>query len=85
LVDPYLKRPVILINKSKLSFNINDDEILLVPYNTVNDTGILKCLKVDKIHIKGIGIKNNVLLGIMNNKIKIDGIDVILHYKLLEG
>lgn len=85
LTDPYLKRPVILINKGKISFNINDEETFLVPYHTVNDTGILKCLKVDKIYIKGIGTKSNLLLGIMNNKIKIDGIDLILHYKLLEG
>ena len=38
----------------------------------------------DKIFIEGIGFKKNFLIGIANEKIKIDGIDCILHKRLIE-
>lgn len=85
LKDPYMKRPIILINKKSLIYDINDLEYVLVPYNTVNNNGLLKCITVDKIYIKGVGERTNLLVGIMEEKIKIDGINCILHYQLLEG
>lgn len=84
LKDPYTNKPIILINKKDLIFDINEFEMVLVPFNTVNDHGLLKCIKVSKIDINGIGVKYNFLVGIMEEKIKIDGINCILNYKLLE-
>ncbi len=85
LYDPYFKKPVILIDKRKILFKLNDEEIIFVPYYTIENKGIIKCFKVNKINIKGVGTKDNLLVGIINSDIKIDGIDLILHYKLLEG
>ncbi|MDD2377928.1 MAG: sigma-E processing peptidase SpoIIGA [Bacilli bacterium] len=85
LYDPYFKKPVILIDKRKILFELNDEEIIFVPYYTIENKGIIKCFKVNKINIKGVGTKDNLLVGIINSDIKIDGIDLILHYKLLEG
>ena len=85
LVDPYKKRPIILINKKEVADLYKDKDILLVPYESLNNQGLLKCIVPEKIYIVGVGMRNNVLIGIAENKIKMDGIDCILHHKLLEG
>ena len=82
LVTPYNKSPVILVNK-KIFHNI-DENYIYVPFNTVNNTGILECIKVDEVIIEGVGIRKNVIVG-LTDSIKIDGVDCILHTKLLEG
>lgn len=84
LVDPYFKRPIILVNKSKINFNYLDSNILIVPYDSLNNHGLLKCIVPDKVYIDKIGIKNNFLVGISEEEIKIDGIDCILNSKLME-
>lgn len=85
LRDPYKKRPIILVNKSIINVDYNNPNILLVPYDSLNHQGILKCVVVDKIFIQGIGFKKNFLIGISNEKINIDGIDCILNTQVLEG
>ena len=82
LISPYNKSPVILVNE-KIFKNI-DDNYIYIPYSTVNNNGILKCIKVDEIIIEGVGIRKNVLVG-LTNSIKIDDVDCILNMKLLEG
>ncbi len=81
LKDPYQNRPIILVNKNIIKSGLST---ILIPYNTINEVGLLKCVAVDKIDIKGIGIKKNLLVGIMENNIKIDGVDCILHQSLME-
>ena len=39
---------------------------------------------VDDILIDGISYKNKMLVGLIDKKINIDGIDCILNYKLME-
>ncbi|MFA5408364.1 MAG: sigma-E processing peptidase SpoIIGA [Bacilli bacterium] len=85
LIDPYQRRPIILVSKRELNNYFTDEDIIMVPYETVNHHGLLKCIKPDKINIIGVGIKKNLLIGIAEEKIMIDGIDCILHTKLLEG
>lgn len=70
-------KPVILIDK------IISDKYFLFPYKGINK-GLIKCVKVDKILING-KIKEKVIVGMMEEKIKIDGIDCILNQKILEG
>ena len=82
LKDPYKNRPIILINKDKIKFNY--DNILLVPYDTLNNHGLLKCIVPDKIYIDNVGIKTNFLIGISEEKINIEGVDCILHSSLME-
>ena len=84
LEDPYKKRPIILLNKELITIDYKKDKILLVPYDTLNNHGLLKCIIPDKIFIQGIGFRKEFLIGISNEKIKIDGIDCILNSKLLE-
>lgn len=82
LVDPYKNRPIILVNKDKIP--IKYDNILLVPYDTLNNHGLLKCIIPEKIYINNIGIKTNLLIGISEDKINIEGVDCILHTSLME-
>jgi stage II sporulation protein GA (sporulation sigma-E factor processing peptidase) len=85
LIDPYQRRPIILVQKKELKVSYTDQDIILVPYESLNHHGILKCIKPDKIVILGVGIRKNLLIGISEDKINIDGIDCLLHTKLLEG
>lgn len=83
LKDPYFNRPIILINKDKLS-PINMKKIF-IPYVTITENGLLECISLKKVYIDDVGIKKNVLLGFIKEKITIDGVDCILQTKLLEG
>ena len=84
LEDPYKKRPIILLNKELIKIDYKKDKILLVPYDSLNNHGLLKCIIPDKIFIQGVGFRKKFLVGISNEKIKMDGIDCILNSKLLE-
>ncbi len=85
LYDPYQKRPIILVDNSEIDFNYDDNNILLVPYDSLNYHGLLKCIIPEKIDIVGVGERYNVLIGISNKKIKMDGVNCILHNGLMEG
>lgn len=81
LIDPYKQRPIILVNKSLISEK--NEKILLVPYNTLNNSDLLKCIIPKKIYIHNIGYKTNFLIGLMD-EVNIEGVDCILNPKLLE-
>jgi len=79
LVDPITKKPVILIDKK-----IEYDKYSYIPYKTITNNGLIKCIKADKVKINGI-FKNKVIVGLLDEKIKIDGIDCLLNKKIMEG
>ena len=79
LVTPIKNKPVLLIDKE-----IKTDNFFYIPYKCVKGEGLIKCFKADKIEIEGI-IKKNVIIGIMQSKIKIDGVNCLLNKKILEG
>ena len=81
LVDNLTKKIVILIDKRKLLFNIK--EFRLIPYMGVSGSNMIKVVKIDKLIFNNKEY-SNILLGIMD-KINLDGVDVILNRKLLEG
>ena len=82
LKDPYKKRPIILINNNYLSkLDLNK---IMVPAHTVIGTKLIECIKINELYIDNIKIEKEVLLGIIDRKIKIDGIDCLLHYQLME-
>lgn len=85
LTDPYKNRPIILVHSKEIYKYINEKNMLLVPYTSLNNKNLLKCIKAEKIEIKGVGCNNKFLIGISEEKIKIDGVDCILSLKLLEG
>lgn len=84
LIEPYKRRAVIIVNDKKLLKEIDEENFILVPYDTVDSHGILKCIIPKKVYIKGIGIKNNIVVGISSNDFKMDGINCILNNLLLE-
>ena len=84
LEDPYKRRPIILINKDLIKIDYEKERMVLVPYDAINHHGLLKCLIPDKIFIQGVGFRSNFLIGLSNEKILIDGVDCIIHSKLIE-
>ncbi|MBQ8681764.1 MAG: sigma-E processing peptidase SpoIIGA [Bacilli bacterium] len=84
LEDPYKRRPIILLNKELVKLDYNKHKMVLVPYDAINHHGLLKCIIPEKIFIQGIGFKDNFLIGISDEKILIDGVDCIMHSKLIE-
>lgn len=85
LYDPFKNRPIILVNSSELERVMYDYKMLLVPYESLNDTKVLTCIEIAKVDVVGHKVYEKVLVGISNNQIKIDGVSCILHKKLLEG
>ena len=84
LVDIITKRPVILINKKKLIFDINEFKMILVPFKTINESSILTCIKIDKLFINNKEVFKKVLLGLIDRDIKIDDIDILLNPIIME-
>lgn len=83
LKDPYSNKNIILVNKNLLS-DIKLLNPLYVPYNSLNNHGLLECFKVNKIVIDGKE-NSDFLLGVSEEKMFIDGIDCILNVSLMEG
>ena len=81
--DPYFKRPVLLINPHILKNKIQSP--IYIPYHAVGEDGLLSCFLLDRIHIEGVGDRKKVLVGILDDKIRMDGIEMILGTKVLEG
>ena len=75
LYDPYKKRKIILV---KLNIKYDDTNIIYTPYESLNNIGIIKCLKIDKLYVDKKEF-NNYLIGLSNDKFRIDGINCILH------
>lgn len=85
LQDPYKHQPIILIDHRKFIYDINEFKMILVPMYTASSSTMIPCIKVPEIEIEGIGKRKDVLLGIMEQNITIDGIDLLLHIKVMEG
>ena len=83
LNDPYTNKSIILINEDKVK-DINIRSPIYVPFNSLNNHGLLKCVKATKLVIDG---KENdkFLVGVSNNKFFMDGIDCIINDRVMEG
>ena len=79
LKDPLTKYPVILVS-NKLRFR--SQKYFYVPYQVVNNRSILKCLKVESVLIDNK--KCDCLLGLVDDSILKQGVDVILNEYLRE-
>lgn len=80
LSDQYKNRPISLINTDEIKYDYED--LILVPYETASGSGVLKCIKVDKMIIDDREYFNN-LIGFLDREIKIDGVDIILNNKYI--
>lgn len=78
LYDQYKHRPIILVSK-KIKYEITD--IIYVPYVSLNNESLVKCLKADKVVINN-KVFDNYLIGLSDKKFHIDGVNCILHSKM---
>lgn len=83
LYDQYKRRPIILVYSKNIKFDYSEG--LLVPYETANAKTVLKCLKADKIVIDNKVVRTNVIFGLVDEKFKIDDVNMILHNDLIGG
>lgn len=81
LKDPYKNRNIILVHDDNLKFAY--EKSILVPYNTLDNTGIIRCRQVDKVMIGNKEIKN-VLIGQANEKFNLEGVSCILPNSIKE-
>lgn len=79
LYDPYFHKPVCILYDK----NIDIKNIIYIPYNTLNETGILKGIKVDEMIIDNKDRYKNVLIGISEFKFNLFSCDMILHSSYL--
>ena len=82
LKDPYKKRPVILINNKFIKKE--DINKIMIPAHTIIGTKLIECIKIEELKIDNKIIKKETLLGFINKKIKIDGIECLLNSEIME-
>ena len=78
LESPISKKSVILVN-----LKINCKELIYIPYRALNTSGVIPCIKPDKVIINNKSI-NNCLVGLSKDKFHLDGCDCILPNKIKE-
>lgn len=83
LVDPITNKPIILLNKKLVKGKFNIRSPMYVPYNALNNHGLLECVKPKKLYIDDIELRN-YLVGFSDNSFKLNGIECLLNYKILE-
>lgn len=81
LCDPYFNKPIFIVNNN---INIYSKKFIIVPFKSLNNTGVLKCFIVKKVFIEDLGYLENVLIGKSTSKFSLSGVDIILNIKLLE-
>lgn len=77
LIDPINNKLIIVLNKNI----INPKKYYLVPIQVLNETLLLKCIKIKNIKINN-KIFNNITLAISDTYINIDGVDILLNNNL---
>lgn len=83
LKDPITNKPIILINKKVIKGKIQIRSPMYVPYNSLNYHGLLECIKPKYLEINDKEIKN-YLIGLSNHSFKLNGIECLLNYQILE-
>lgn len=79
----YFGKPVLILNKN-ISLNLDNKEILYIPFTTLNSNGVMKCIKLEKIFIEEKGFFENIYLAISNDKFHLKDTDIILNINLWE-
>lgn len=81
LKDPYANKSIILINDGLINFK--NKTPIYVPYNTLENHGLLKCYKGGMLIINNRSTRN-FLVGVSEKKIGIEGVDCIINNQILE-
>lgn len=82
LKDPYSGKGIILLNKKYIPKVIRSP--ILIPYNSLNNHGLLKCFRGYEIFVDDKVFKD-FLIGISDQELYLDGIDCILSDRIMEG
>jgi len=83
LIDPITNKPIILLNKRVLKGKYHIRSPMYVPFNSLNNHGLLECVKPISIYIND-KVLDNYLIGFSDKSFKLNGIDCLLNYKILE-
>ena len=83
LCVPYLGKVIVLVDKDIVK-DIDMRGPIYVPYNSLNNSGLLECYKCKSLEIDGKSY-DKFLLGISNEKFYMDGIDCIINTYVMEG
>jgi len=78
LESPISKKSVILVN-----LKINSNQLIYIPYKALNTSGVIPCIKPDKVIINNKNI-DNCLVGLSHDKFKLNGCNCILPNKIKE-
>lgn len=78
LISPIKREAVILVN-----LNINSKRVLYIPYKALNTSGIIPCIRPDKVIINKKEF-TNCLIGLSKDKFELNGLDCILPNKFKE-
>lgn len=76
LVDPYFKRPIVLVNRKCL--RIRDSSYIYVPFSSLNNNGLLKCIMCEYILVNNKKYRN-ILIGVSDNL----NMDCVLNERLI--
>lgn len=85
LKEPYGNKYVIIAKSKELEKETKLNNFIFVPYKTINHEGIIKCVLPEQVYIEDLGLKTNVVIGISDKSIKMDGIDCLLNILLIEN
>lgn len=81
LYDPYFHKPIILVYDPNFP-NIKNP--IYIPYETLEHSGVLECVKVEKIILDKNKIISKPYIAFSKEPFKMDGINMILHKDYLE-
>lgn len=81
LVDPYKKREVTLLYDPSLSSQF--ERFLVIPYRTLQGSGIVRGVVFDQMIIDGEQTFSSVLIGFSNQPFGLEDTQMILHAKFL--
>lgn len=83
LVDPITNKPIIIINRKKIKSDLNIRSPMYVPFNSLNNHGLLECIKPKYIIINKHKL-TNYLIGLSDSSFKLNGVDCLLNYQVWE-
>lgn len=83
LKDPITNKAIVLVNREIIKSAIHNRSPMYVPIKTVNKNSLIKCYKPSQFLIKNHPF-NNILIGTIEENIKIDGVECLLNYRMME-
>lgn len=83
LNDPYLNKPISIIN-SDINIDFTNCKVIYVPYESLNNKGIMKCFIIEKLEIENEKIYKKALVGLSIDKINIKDVDIIINERMMD-